>query len=265
MEWWWLGYVCTGATVGLLSGLLGIGGGAVMVPMLVALFDAQGLPKAHILHLAVGTGLATILFTSASSVRAHAARGAVRWDIALGMTPGILAGGLIGSAVAAQIPTKVFAIVFCAIVYAAATNILLGRPPKVARPLPGRFGLSAVGFVLSLVSVFAAVGGAFLSIPFMLWCGVPLLQAIGTSAVIGFPVAISGGIGFIVAGLHAEGLPAHSFGYVYLPALLGVVAASVCVAPLGAALAHRLPVKTLQRIFAGVFYVLATRMLIALW
>jgi uncharacterized membrane protein YfcA len=259
---WWLGYLAVGMVVGVFAGMLGIGGGAIMVPLLVTLFEAQDLPRAHILHLAVGTAMATILFTSVASVRAHAVRGVIRWDIARNMTPGILSGGLVGSWVASFISPALFAALFTAVIYIAATNLLLNRKPKPSRQPPGFAGMFVVGFMVSALSAFAAIGGAFMTVPFMLWCNVPLLQAIGTAAVIGFPIALSGTLGFVATGLSETGLPAYSVGFVYLPALAGIVAASVLMAPLGAAAAHRLPAVWLRRIFAGVFYVMATRMLI---
>jgi uncharacterized membrane protein YfcA len=259
---WWPGYLAIGAFAGFFAGMLGIGGGAIMVPFMVLLFEAQQLPSAHILHLAVGTSMATIVFTSVSSVRAHAARGAIRWDIAARMTPGILAGGLVGSAIASLIPTVVFAALFTAVIYLAATNMLLDRKPRASRQPPGHLGMFAAGFLVSAASAFAAVGGAFMTVPFMLWCNVPMLQAIGTAAVIGFPIALSGTLGFIFTGWRETGLPPYSIGFVYLPALGGVVAASVLLAPLGAAAAHRLPTVWLRRVFAILFYAIATRMLI---
>ena len=260
---WWLGYAAIGAAVGFFAGMLGIGGGAIMVPLLVMLFEAQGLPKAHILHLAVGSAMATILFTSVSSVRAHAARGAIRWDIARNVTPGILAGGLVGSWIASFIPPLAFAAIFTVVIYVAATNLLLDRKPKASREPPGFVGMFVFGFLVSALSAFTAIGGAFMTVPFMLWCNVPLLQAIGTAAVIGFPIALSGTIGFVATGLRETGLPPHSVGYVFLPALGGIVVASMLVAPLGAAAAHRLPTVWLKRIFALLFYVMATRMLLS--
>ena len=258
----WLGYLAIGAVVGVFAGMLGIGGGAIMVPLLVMLFEAQGLPRTHLLHLAVGTAMATILFTSIASVRAHAARGAIRWDIARNITPGILVGGLAGSWIASFIPPVVFAALFTAVIYIAATNLLLNRKPKPSRQPPGFAGMFVAGFLVSALSAFAAVGGAFLTVPFMLWCNVPMLQAIGTAAVIGFPIALSSTLGFVATGLNETGLPAYSVGFVFLPALAGIAAASVLMAPLGAAAAHRLPTLWLRRIFAGLFYVMATRMLI---
>ena len=259
---WWLGYAAIGAAVGFFAGMLGIGGGAIMVPLLVMLFEAQGLPKSHILHLAVGTGMATILFTSLASVRAHAARGAIRWDIAWKITPGILLGGVFGSWIASFIPTAAFAAIFTAVIYIAATNMLLDRKPKPSRQPPGLGGMFVFGFLVSAVSAFTAIGGAFMTVPFMLWCNVPLLQAIGTAAMIGFPIALSGTIGFIATGLRETGLPPYSVGFVYLPALAGIVVLSMLMAPVGAAAAHRLPTLWLKRIFAVLFYVMATRMLL---
>jgi uncharacterized protein len=262
---WWLAYLATGAVAGFFAGMLGIGGGAIIVPMLVALFEAQGLPRAQVMHLAVGTALATFLFTSLSSVRAHARRNAIRWDIGWRMTPGILAGGLIGSGLSRHVSTAGFAAIFTVVIYAAATSMLIDRKPRAARELPGKAGMFVAGFLFSALSAFAAVGGAFMTIPFMLWCGVPLLQAIGTASLIGLPIALSGSIGFMLAGLAAEALPRWSLGFIYLPALAGVVASGVLAAPLGAAVAHRTPARWLKRGFAVLFYAVATRMLIALW
>ena len=262
---WWLGYAAVGAAVGFFAGLLGIGGGAIMVPLLVMLFEAQGLPKAHILHLAVGSGMASILFTSLSSMRAHAVRGVVRWDLALALTPGILVGGLLGSAITAWISTQVFATLFTVVVFFAATNILIDRKPKPSRQLPGALGSMLVGVVISFFSTLAALGGAFLTIPFALYCNVPMLQAIGTAAIVGFPIALAGGIGFIVSGWGQSGLPPHSIGYVYLPAVLGITLASFLTAPGGAAAAHRLPIKRLKQVFALLLYGLAAKMLVSLW
>lgn len=260
----WLGYLGIGALVGFFAGLLGIGGGAIMVPLLVWLFEVIGLPKSQLVHLGVGTSMATILFTSLSSMRAHAARGALRWDIARAITPGILAGGLAGAALAGFLSSFVFAACFTAFVYAAATNLLIDKKPPAVRQLPGLPGMFAAGFFISGFSALAAIGGAVMTIPFMLYCNVPLIQAIGTAAIIGFPIAVSGSIGFALSGLGQADLPAWSLGYVYLPALAGISITSVLLAPLGAALAHRMPTRRLKQVFAGLLFVLATHMLVRL-
>lgn len=262
---WWLSYAAMGALMGFFAGMLGIGGGALIVPLVTIVMEAQGLPHEHILHLAVGTAMAAIVFTSISSVRAHAMRGAVRWDVALRITPGILVGGVIGALIAATLPTRWFALIFTCFVYYAATTMLLDVKPRATRQLPGPAGMFAVGAGISAVSALVAIGGAVMSIPFMLLCNVPILHAIGTAAAIGFPIAVSGSVGYVLGGWGVDGLPAHTLGYVYLPALAGIVGASVFTAPLGAAVTHRVPVKRLRQVFALLFYVLATRMLLKLW
>src|SRR5262249_15490281 len=155
------------------------------------------------------------------------------------------------------------AALFTAVIYIAATNLLIERKPKPTREPPGFAGMTLFGFAVSAASAFAAIGGAFLTVPFMLWCNVPMLPAIGTAAVIGFPIALAGTIGFVFTGLRETGLPAYSVGFVYLPGLVGIVIASMLMAPVGAAAAHRLPTRWLKRIFALLFYVMATRMLLS--
>lgn len=261
---WWLGYLGIGAAVGFFAGLLGIGGGAIMVPLLVMLFEAQGLPREHMLHVAVGTAMATVLFNSISSARAHASLGAIRWDLAARITPGILAGGLLGSGVASVIPRGLFAALFTGVVYIAATHILLERKPRPSRQVPGVVGMFLVGFGISAVSALGALGGAFITVPFLMYCNVPMLQAIGTAAAVGFPIGLAGTIGFVLTGWGGTGIPGPNLGYVYLPALAGILVASVLTAPLGARLAHRIPTKRLKQIFAIMLYLVATRMLVSL-
>ena len=259
---WTLAYLVLGAFVGLFAGMLGIGGGAIMVPLLVLMMDAQGLPYDQIVHLSVGTSMSTILFTSLSSVRSHQRRGSIRWDVFRSMTPGILLGGLIGAALASHIPSAALAIAFTVIIFFAATNMLLNRQPHPSRQLPGWPGRMGVGFAIGGVSSIAAMGGGFASVPYMVWCNVPMIQAIGTAAALGFPIALAGTIGFIINGLRDTGLPQWSLGYVYLPAMAAITVTSVLFAPLGAIAAHRLPTALLKRIFAVLLYVLAVRMLV---
>jgi uncharacterized membrane protein YfcA len=261
----WLAYLAIGALVGFAAGLLGIGGGVVMVPLLVLVFRAHDLPNEHLLHLALGTALAAMVFTSVSSMRAHHAHGAVDWKIARAMSPGMLAGSFVAALVAGFIPTRPLALAFTALVFYAATQILLDLKPPGSRELPGPAGLFAAAGVIGAVSSLLAAGGAFLTIPFLTWCRVPLRRAIGTAAANGLPIAIAGTAGYVMHGLRVSGLPAASFGYVYLPALALVVATSMLAAPLGASLAHRLPIRRLRTLFALLLYLFAVRMLVGLW
>lgn len=262
---WWLAYLAIGAAVGFLAGLLGIGGGAVMVPLLVFVFTAQGLPADHILHVALGTAMASIMFTSVASMRAHHAHGAVDWRIARAIAPGILAGSFVAALAAGSIPTRPLAVMFTALVFYAATQILFDLRPKQTRELPGPAGLFAAGAAIGGVSSLLAAGGAFLCIPFLAWCSVPLRRAIGTAAAVGLPIAAAGSAGYVLQGLRAEDLPSGALGYVYVPALVLVAGASMLAAPWGARVAHRLPVKRLRIVFALLLYAVALRMLTSLW
>jgi uncharacterized protein len=262
---WWMVYLAIGVAVGFFAGLLGIGGGIVMVPMLALAFKAQGFPAEHLLHAALATSMAGIAFTSLSSMRAHHALGSVDWRIALAISPGILAGAFFAALLAGLIATRPLAVAFTALMFVAATQFILDLRPKRTRALPGAAGVFSAGAVIGAVSSLLAAGGAFLSIPFLAWCNVPLRRAIGTAAAIGFPIALAGTAGYVVQGWRVPDLRPSSLGYVYLPALAFVVATSMLVAPLGARLAHRLPVPRLRVVFGVVLYALAARLLAGLW
>jgi len=262
---WFLAYFATGAVIGFFAGMLGIGGGMTMVPILAALFAAQALAPEHALHLALGTAMAGILFTSGSSVREHHRLGSVDWSIVKRLAPAMALGTLLSSYGSGWLPQGPLALAFALIVYAGATQIWLGRKPSATRGLPGTAGLWVVGLLIGAISGLVSAGGTFMSMPFMLWCGVPMRTAIGTGAALGLPVALMGTVGYMISGRHAGGLPDWSLGFVYLPALAAVVAASVITAPMGARAAHKMPVATLRRIFALVLYALATKMIVAYW
>lgn len=264
MEWWWA-YLAIGAVVGFLAGLLGIGGGMVMVPALVIVFTAKGFPAEHLMHFSLATAIATILFTSVSSVHAHHRHDAVDWAVARAMAPGIVAGALGAALVAGFVPTRGLAVFFTGFMFYAAAQMFFEVKPQAARQLPGPAGLFAAGAAIGGFSSVLAAGGAFLSIPFLAWCNVPLKRAIGTAAANGFPIAVAGTAGYVVQGLRVPALPEGCLGYVYLPALLLIVATSMPTAPLGARLAHRLPVRRLRVVFALLLLALALRMLAGLW
>lgn len=257
---WIVGYLVLGAVAGFFAGLLGVGGGAIMVPVLALMFAAQGFPEAHLMHLALGTSMAAIIFTSISSLRAHHGHGAVRWPIVRTIAPGILVGTFAGAQLASIVPTRPLAIFFTLFMSYVAFQMLANIKPKPARQLPGTFGMFVVGSGIGVVSALVAIGGGSLSVPFMTWCNVKMHEAIGTSAAIGFPIAVAGTLGYLVGGWGAGGLPAWSFGYVYLPALAACVVVSMLTAPLGAKAAHSLPVATLKKIFAGVILLLLAKM-----
>ena len=261
MSLWWLAYPLLGAFAGFIAGLFGVGGGLTLVPVLFMIFAAQGFPDAHLMHLALGTSMTTIVFTSVSSMRAHHGHGAVRWDIVRAMAPGLLIGTFGGSLLTGLVPTRPLVWCFVLIVYCASAQMMMDFKSKPQRQLPGPFGIFAVGSGIGIVSSLVAAGGGFLSIPFMVFCNVVIHHAVGTSAALGLPIALAGMAGYMVAGWGASSLPPFAFGYIYLPALIGIVVVSMLVAPFGARLAHRLPVKQLKRGFGGFLAILATKML----
>lgn len=258
---WLAAYLAIGAVAGLFAGLLGVGGGAVMVPLLTTLFAAQAFSPEHVVHLALGTSMAAIVLTSLASLRAHHAHGAVRWQIVRRIAPGILVGTFGGTFIASRVPSVPLALFFASFMAFVSVQMLLDVKPQPARELPGPAVLAGVGSGIGLISALVAIGGGSLSVPFMTWCNVRMREAIGTSAAIGLPLSLAGALGYLANGSGVVGLPAYCVGYLYLPALLLISAASSCTAPLGARLAHRLPVPTLKKVFSGMLLVLSAKML----
>lgn len=250
-----------GAAVGFAAGLLGIGGGMLLVPFITILLTAKEFPKDLIVHMAIATSLATIMFTSISSVRAHHLRGAVSWHIVKLLAPGILIGSWIGPWIGKQMNGSALSLFFALFVAFSATQMLINRKPVASRELPHAAGMFGAGGVIGVLAGLVGAGGAFVSVPFMTWCNVKIHNAVATSAALGFPIALAGTLSNIYYGMSVPGLPSGSLGFVYLPALLVTSLASVMTAPLGARTAHSIPVKTLKRIFAVVLYTLAAYML----
>lgn len=261
-----LGLMLLGTFTGFLAGLLGIGGGMLMVPFLTLLFTHEAFGPELIVHMAVATSLTTILFTSASSVRAHHRHGAVRWDIAPWMGAGAVVGTFLGAQFASALKSGYLAMVFALFVGSSATRMLFA---SAAGPSAGTAGLrplarpvlSAAGAAIGFVSSLVGAGGGFLTVPFLTWRGLNMRNAVATSAAMGFPIAAGGLVGYVVAGLNASGLPRYSLGFVYLPALFACAATSVLMAPVGAGVAHRIDVRHLRRIFALLLLGLAAYML----
>jgi uncharacterized membrane protein YfcA len=246
-----------GTCTGFLAGLLGIGGGMLMVPFLTFILSSKGFPQDYTVKMAVATSLATICFTSLSSVRAHHQRGAVLWNVARLLAPGILVGSLFGAQIAVSLPGKVLSVLFALFVGFSATQMFLDRKPKPTRTLPKGPGMFAMGGLIGMLSSVVGAGGAFISVPFMTWCNVKIHNAVGTSSALGFPIALAGTLGYAWAGFGMPQMPPGSVGYIYLPALVIISIASMAMAPLGARTAHRMDIRPLKKVFAAVLYGLA--------
>lgn len=254
-------YITLGAFAGVLAGLLGIGGGLVIVPMLNITFELQNFPVQHIQHIALGTSLATIIFTSMSSMHAHHKRGAINYTAFWRLVPGIITGTYLGAWIASIMSTIFLKSLFGVFLYFVATQMLLSIKPKSSRELPGNAGIFGVGNVIGVFSALVGIGGGTLTVPFLSCCNQTMHTAIATAAAVGLPIALAGTAGFVYNGLGVESIPGPHVGYVYIPAFLGIIAMSVVTAPLGAKLAHSLPVNKLKRIFAILLYLVGTKML----
>ena len=220
-------YCLLGAIAGVLAGLLGVGGGIVIVPMLVFAFGWQNFPPDVLMLMALGT-----------------------------------IGTFCGSFLASHVPARFLQLFFVAFLFFVITQMLSGKKPKPSRHLPGLGGMSVAGGIIGVVSSLVGIGGGTLSVPFLLWNNLDMRKAIGTSAAIGFPIALAGCFGYIVNGWNAANLPPYSFGYIYLPSLFGIVIVSMFTAPLGARLAQTLPVPKLKKCFALLLIVVGIRMLL---
>lgn len=253
-------YLLIGSLSGLLAGLFGIGGGVVMVPALILVFTPLNLGSDWIPHLAVGTSLATIIGTGAASAYAHHRRGGVRWDLAGRLAPGIVIGAWAGAGLAALIADLWLKRVFAVFLLFVGMRMLIRIKAQHNRPLPGRVGLWGVGGGIGMLSALVGIGGGTLTVPFLNGRGIDMRQAVGTSAACGLPIAIAGAIGFMVAGWGRAGLPELSTGFVYWPAVLIMLLASMPTAPLGARLAHALPVDLLKRLFGVLLLAVAWRL-----
>ncbi len=250
-----------GSIAGILAGLLGIGGGVVIVPILIWIFGSQeGLPQDQLMQFALGTSLATICFTSISSIRAHQKRGAIRWPIVLQMSPGVIVGTFLGSLIAARLSTGFLATFFALFLLLVSVQMALGAQPAPHRKIPGWFGVGLSGLVIGVMSALVGIGGGTLTVPFLVWCNTPLRNAIATSSAGGLFIALAGTAGYAWSGWHAS-IPLSS-GYIYWPAVLGIVPTSLLFAPLGAKLAHTIPVGTLKKIFAGFLFIAGFKILL---
>ena len=243
-------YLAIGAATGFFAGLLGIGGGTIIVSSLALMFAAQGVPQPYVMHMAIGTSLAAIMAGAWASFRTHDRHAAVDWSVVKPMIPGVLVGVFAGAVLARVMGGGFLKVFFLSFMTLIIVQTVFDLKPKAARGLPGTAGLAATAVLIGTSSSLFGGGAAAVGVPFFTWCGMTMHRAIGTVAALGFPVAIAGAVAYAIAGLGVPGMPAWSVGFVYLPAFVGIAAASLLVAPFGARLAHRLQGPTLRRIFA---------------
>ncbi|MDH5426231.1 MAG: sulfite exporter TauE/SafE family protein [Gammaproteobacteria bacterium] len=252
-----------GAVAGMFAGLLGIGGGIIIVPVLAMVFKGQGVNIDVLMHVAIGTSLATIVITSLSSVRAHNKRGGIDWAVVKTMSVGVFVGGLLGAVVAKMIPGEDLKLIFSIFMFVIAAQMYFGNVSKPHCTLPKTAGMLSAGGVIGMIASLMGIGGGSLSVPFLTWCNMNIRNAIATSSAIGFPIAVSGTLGFIITGWAVADRPVMSLGFVNVPAFFSIVVASTLFAPVGAWIAHRVSPVLLKRIFAGFLLILGIRMLLS--
>lgn len=259
-----LAFAAVGAVAGLLAGLLGIGGGAVIVPALIVLLPAFDAGSAWTPHQAVATSLATVVAAGSASALSHHRRGAVRWALVLRLAPGLILGAGAGAGLAGWLPALWLQRLFAVFLLVSGARMLLAAgTPSAGRPLPGGHRLLTAGGAIGALSAVLGIGGGIMLVPYLARHGVVLRQAVATSSACGVPLALVGSLGFALSGWGRAGLPAHSLGFVLWPVALAIAAAAVPMAGVGAQLAHRLPTATLKRVFAVLLVAVGLRLLLA--
>jgi len=253
------GYLCVGALAGVMAGVFGIGGGLVIVPALTYAFAEQHVPPEISMHLAIGTSLATIAVTGASSAIGHIKRGSVRRDWFLLLLPGLVLGAIAGVFVAGRLSGGALGTLFGVFLLVIAVRVIVGfNPPPGQRP-PGALGMGAAGGVIGSISALFGVGGGTMSVPWLLRCGAPLPHAVGTSSACGMPIALVGATSFIVLGWGNPTLPTGASGFVLWPAFICLALTSVPFARFGVYLAHTLPPKLIRLAFGGILVTVGLR------
>ncbi|MFL0811173.1 MAG: sulfite exporter TauE/SafE family protein [Agarilytica sp.] len=254
-----------GAFVGLMAGLLGIGGGGIMVPMLTSVFLWQEMPVDQVVHLALGTAMASIMVTSFSSLRAHHKKGGVHWPVVKAMTPGILIGTLLTTYLVANLNAIFLAGFFSFFMFCAAVQMFIDAKPPATRGLPSKAMLALAGSGIGGISALVSIGGGVLSVPYLHWHNVDIKKAIGTSSALGFPIALSGTLGYIINGWNHSSDIQYAVGFIYLPAFFCVAAVSVFFAPLGVKLNYKLPVGIIKKIFGILLFLLSIKMFLSVF
>ena len=253
-------YLVTGAFAGFAAGLFGVGGGLIIVPVLFYVFATQGYEPQHLMHMAIATSLATIMFTSISSTLAHHKKQAVLWPLVFTLSPGIIIGAWFGGISASALDTKVLATIFAVFELLVATNLILQTQPEQHQTNIGRITATAGGTVIGFISSIVGIGGGTMTVPFLHWFNISMQKAVATSAACGFPIALVGTLSYVYSGWGLQLTGTMTIGYLQLYALAVIASSSFIFAPLGAKLAHSISEKTLRLSFAFILILLSILM-----
>lgn len=257
---WIAAFLLLGAFAGFMAGLLGIGGGGIMVPLLTSIFLAQGIAPDYVVHLALGTSMASIVMTSLSSMKAHHAKGGVLWPVVRIMAPGVIIGTFAATFLAAKISSVHLAIFFSVFMAYVAFNMFRSRKTDAGAKAATKAEMVTVGTGIGAVSAIVSIGGGSLTVPYLNWRSIDIRKAIGTSAAVGLPISVAGTLGYLLNGHQGMDIP-YAIGLVYWPGVFLISCASFITAPLGAKLAHKLPVGALKKVFGVLLMLLSMKML----
>jgi len=260
---WILSFLLLGIFVGFIAGLLGVGGGGILVPILTSLFLLQGVPVNKVVHLALGTSMACIIITSFSSLRAHHKKGAVIWKIVKMMSLGVIIGTFISTFISSYLNSFYLAIFFSLFMGLMAINMLKHKKsyPSKHNLEDGSIFISSTG--IGGISALVSIGGGSLTVPYLVTHNIDVKKAIGTSAAIGLPISLAGTLGYLINGWSNEIIINYSIGFVYFPAVFLISITSFFTAPYGVKASHYLPVKVLKKLFAFLLILLSLKMLLS--
>ena len=258
-----LAFLLLGGFVGVIAGLLGIGGGGIMVPVLTSLFIYQGVSNEMVVHLALGTSMASMVVTALSSLRSHHAKQGVLWSVVKAMLPGVLLGAFTAAFIASWLSTVFLAVFFAAFMLFVSIQMFSNKKPKSDKGLPSKARLFLVGGGIGSISSLVSIGGGSLMVPYFVWRNVDIKQAIGSSSAVGFFIAMAGTVGYLISGWQSTHEEAFVIGYIYWPAVLLISGVSFFTAPLGVKLAYRIPVANLKKIFGLLLFILSIKMLVS--
>lgn len=247
----WLSFALAGVVAGLVAGLFGVGGGLIIVPILITVFSWQGMSADIAIYVAIGTSLMTISITSLSSVRAHHRYGTTQWPLVARLAPGLVIGSLSGAVIATSLSTQLLQKVFAIFALLMAARMWLPQPPAMSKKLMAGPAMTSYGVLTGVISAMVGIGGGTLVVPYLVMAGQQMQKAVGTAAACGFPIAVSGVIGFIWMGTQKHDIQADWMtGFVHWQAFAGIISTSVFMAPLGAKLARNLSHKRLSQLFS---------------
>ncbi|QSE50431.1 sulfite exporter TauE/SafE family protein [Shewanella putrefaciens] len=258
-------FICLalGAFVGFMAGLLGIGGGLIVVPALLYILPSVGISSSQLPHIAIATSLAAIILTSISSARAHHKRGNIPWSLFKSMLPGLVLGALASGFIVERIPADTLQRGFAIFVILMTIQMVYPFKTESNRQLPNAFVLFIASAFIAVLAGLTGIGGGILVVPFLTFYGLQMRQAVGFSAAMGFLISLSGSFGYIIAGMDAPELPYGTVGFIYLPALFGLIITSIFMAPVGVKAASTLPTPVLKKIFALLLLCVGLKLILA--